>query len=155
MQSVPMLAEGYERLTADLKAYRAERPTIVEAIETARAHGDLSENAEYHAAKERQGQVEAYIADIENKVSRAQIIDPTTLSGDRIVFGATVTLLDEDDKLIKYQIVGETEADAKKGRISYNSPLAKALIGKNVGDDIEVSVPSGDKFYHVKKIEFI
>ncbi len=155
MQSVPMLAEGYERLTADLKAYRAERPTIVEAIETARAHGDLSENAEYHAAKERQGQVEAYIADIENKVSRAQIIDPTTLSGDRIVFGATVTLLDEDDKPIKYQIVGETEADAKKGRISYNSPLAKALIGKNVGDDIEVSVPSGDKFYHVKKIEFI
>lgn len=155
MQSVPMLAEGYERLTADLKAYRAERPTIVEAIETARAHGDLSENAEYHAAKERQGQVEAYIADIENKVSRAQIIDPTTLSGDRIVFGATVTLLDEHDKPIKYQIVGETEADAKKGRISYNSPLAKALIGKNVGDDIEVSVPSGDKFYHVKKIEFI
>jgi transcription elongation factor GreA len=155
MQSVPMLAEGYERLTADLKAYRAERPTIVEAIETARAHGDLSENAEYHAAKERQGQVEAYIADIENKVSRAQIIDPLTLSGDRIVFGATVTLLDENDKPIKYQIVGETEADAKKGRISYNSPLAKALIGKNVGDDIEVSVPSGDKFYHVKKIEFI
>ncbi len=155
MQSVPMLAEGYERLTADLKAYRAERPTIVEAIETARAHGDLSENAEYHAAKERQGQVEAYIADIENKVSRAQIIDPTTLSGDRIVFGATVTLLDENDKPIKYQIVGETEADAKKGRISYNSPLAKALIGKNVGDDIEVSVPSGDKFYHVEKIEFI
>ena len=155
MQSVPMLAEGYERLTADLKAYRAERPTIVEAIETARAHGDLSENAEYHAAKERQGQVEAYIADIENKVSRAQIIDPTTLSGDRIVFGATVTLLDDNDKPIKYQIVGETEADAKKGRISYNSPLAKALIGKNVGDDIEVSVPSGDKFYHVEKIEFI
>ncbi len=155
MQSVPMLAEGYERLTADLKAYRAERPTIVEAIETARAHGDLSENAEYHAAKERQGQVEAYIADIENKVSRAQIIDPTTLSGDRIVFGATVTLLDENDKPVKYQIVGETEADAKKGRISYNSPLAKALIGKNVGDEIEVSVPSGDKFYLVKKIEFI
>ena len=127
----------------------------MDAIETARAHGDLSENAEYHAAKERQGQVEAYIADIENKVSRAQIIDPTTLSGDRIVFGATVTLLDEDDKPIKYQIVGETEADAKKGRISYNSPLAKALIGKNVGDEIEVSVPSGDKFYLVKKIEFI
>ncbi|MDZ4307314.1 transcription elongation factor GreA [Allopontixanthobacter sp.] len=155
MQSVPMLAEGYERLTADLKAYRAERPKIVDAIETARAHGDLSENAEYHAAKERQGQVEAYIADIENKVSRAQIIDPTTLSGDRIVFGATVTLLDENDKPVKYQIVGETEADAKKGRISYNSPLAKALIGKNVGDEIEVSVPSGDKFYLVKKIEFI
>lgn len=155
MQSVPMLAEGYERLTADLKAYRAERPKIVDAIEEARAHGDLSENAEYHAAKERQGQVEAYISEIENKVSRAQIIDPTTLSGDRIVFGATVTLRDDNDKPVKYQIVGETEADAKKGRISYNSPLAKALIGKNVGDEIEVAVPSGDKFYLVDKIEFI
>lgn len=155
MQSVPMLAEGYERLTADLKAYRAERPKIVDSIEEARAHGDLSENAEYHAAKERQGQVEAYISDIESKVSRAQIIDPTTLSGDRIVFGATVMLHDANDKPVKYQIVGETEADAKKGRISYNSPLAKAMIGKNVGDEIELSVPSGDKFYLVKKIEFI
>ncbi len=155
MDKVPMLAEGYERLTADLKVLRAERPKIVDAIEEARAHGDLSENAEYHAAKERQGQVEAQIADIEDKVSRAQIIDPTTLSGDRIIFGATVTLLDENDKPIKYQIVGQTEADAKKGRISYNSPLAKALIGKNVDDEIEVSVPSGDKFYLVQKIEFI
>ena len=155
MDKVPMLAEGYERLTADLKVLRAERPKIVDAIETARAHGDLSENAEYHAAKERQGQVEAMIGDIESKVSRAQIIDPTTLSGDRVIFGATVTLLDEDDKPVKYQIVGETEADAKSGRISYNSPLAKALIGKHVDDEIEVSVPSGDKFYLVKKIEFI
>ncbi len=155
MEKVPMLAEGYERLTADLKVLRAERPKIVDAIEEARAHGDLSENAEYHAAKERQGQVEAQIADIESKVSRAQIIDPTTLSGDRIIFGATVTLLDENDEPVKYQIVGQTEADAKKGRISYNSPLAKALIGKNVDDEIEVAVPSGDKFYLVKKIEFI
>ncbi len=155
MEKVPMLAEGYERLTADLKAFRAERPKIVDAIEEARAHGDLSENAEYHAAKERQGQVEAQIADIESKVSRAQIIDPASLSGDRIVFGATVTLLDENDKPVKYQIVGETEADAKRGRISYNSPLAKALIGKHVDDEIEVSVPSGDKFYLVQKIEFI
>lgn len=155
MEKVPMLAEGYERLTADLKLLRAERPKIVDAIEEARAHGDLSENAEYHAAKERQGQVEAQIADIESKVSRAQIIDPATLSGDRIIFGATVTLLDEDDVPVKYQIVGQTEADAKKGRISYNSPLAKALIGKNVDDEIEVAVPSGDKFYLVQKIEFI
>ncbi|MCP5396869.1 MAG: transcription elongation factor GreA [Sphingomonadaceae bacterium] len=155
MEKVPMLAEGYEKLTADLKVLRAERPKIVDAIEEARAHGDLSENAEYHAAKERQGQVEAQIADIEDRVSRAQIIDPTTLSGDKIVFGATITLLDEDDKPVKYQIVGQTEADAKVGRISYNSPLGRALIGKVVGEEVEVSVPSGDKFYLVEKIEFI
>ena len=150
-----MLAEGYEALTADLKVLREERPRIVDAIEEARAHGDLSENAEYHAAKERQGQVEAQIADIEDKVSRAQIIDPTTLSGDKIVFGATVTLLDEDDKPVKYQIVGQTEADASKGRISYSSPMARAMIGKQVEDEIEVTVPAGDKFYLVDKIEFV
>tara|TARA_B100000678_G_scaffold21086_3_gene16257 strand:+ start:36 stop:503 length:468 start_codon:yes stop_codon:yes gene_type:complete len=155
MEKVPMLAEGYERLTADLKALRAERPKIVDAIEEARAHGDLSENAEYHAAKERQGQVEAQIADIEDRVTRAQIIDPKTLSGDKVVFGATVTLLDEDDKPVKYQIVGQTEADAKSGRISYNSPLGRALIGKTVGDEVEVTVPSGDKFYLVDKVEFV
>jgi len=155
MEKVPMLAEGYEQITAELKALRAERPQIVDAIEEARAHGDLSENAEYHAAKERQGQVEAQIADLEDRVSRAQIIDPTTLSGDRIVFGATVTLLDDDEKPVKYQIVGQTEADAKVGRISYNSPLGRALITKKVGDEIEVTVPSGDKFYLVEKIEFI
>ena len=150
-----MLAEGYEALTADLKILREERPRIVDAIEEARAHGDLSENAEYHAAKERQGQVEAQIADIEDKVSRAQIIDPKTLSGDKIVFGATVTLLDEDDKPVKYQIVGQTEADASKGRISYSSPMARAMIGKQVEDEIEVTVPAGDKFYLVDKIEFV
>jgi transcription elongation factor GreA len=149
-----MLAEGYEMLMADLKALRDERPVIVDAIEEARAHGDLSENAEYHAAKERQGQVEAHISDIEDKVSRAQIIDPTTLSGDRIVFGATVTLLDDDDKPITYQIVGQTEADASKGRISYNSPIGRALIGKQLDDEVEVTVPSGDRFYLVSKIEF-
>ena len=150
-----MLAEGYEKLTADLKVLRAERPKIVDAIEEARAHGDLSENAEYHAAKERQGHVEAQIADIEDKVGRAQIIDPTTLSGDKIVFGATVTLIDEDDKPVRYQIVGQTEADANNGRISYNSPLGRALIGRKVEDEIEVTVPSGDKFYLINKIEFI
>ena len=154
MDKVPMLAEGYERLTADLKALREERPRVVDAIEEARAHGDLSENAEYHAAKERQGQIEAQIADIEDKVSRAQIIDPATLSGDKVVFGATVTLLDEDDKPITYQIVGQTEADANKGRISYNSPIGRALIGKQVDDEIEVTVPSGDKFYLIQKIEY-
>lgn len=155
IEKVPMLAEGYEKLTADLKELRLERPRVVDAIEEARAHGDLSENAEYHAAKERQGQIEASIADLEDKISRAQIIDPASLSGDKIVFGATVTLLDDDDKPVRYQIVGQTEADAKKGRISYNSPLARALIGKKVGDEIEVTVPSGDRFYLVDKIEFI
>ena len=155
MEKVPMLAEGYEKITADLKALRAERPQIVDAIEEARAHGDLSENAEYHAAKERQGQVEAQIADLEDRVSRAQIIDPTTLSGDKVIFGATVTLLDEDDKPVRYQIVGQTEADAAKGRISYNSPIGRALIGKLVEEEVEVTVPSGDKFYVIDKIEFI
>jgi len=150
-----MLAEGYARLTSELKALREERPLIIDAIEEARAHGDLSENAEYHAAKERQGQVEAAIGDLEDKISRAQIIDPTTLSGDRIVFGATVTLLDDADKPVRYQIVGQAEADAKVGRISYNSPLGRALIGRRVEDEIEVTVPSGDRFYVVEKIEFI
>lgn len=155
VEKMPMLQEGYEKLNEQLKALKAERPLIVDAIEEARAHGDLSENAEYHAAKERQGQIEASIADIEDKLSRAQIIDPRELSGDRIVFGATVTLLDEDDKSVKYQIVGQAEADAKTGRISYNSPLGRALIGKSVGEEIEVTVPAGDRWYEVNKIEFI
>ena len=155
VEKVPMLAEGYEKLSAQLTALKAERPLIVDAIEEARAHGDLSENAEYHAAKERQGQVEATIGDLEDKLSRAQVIDPTMLSGDRIVFGATVTLADEDDKPVTYQIVGQAEADAKDGKISYNSPLGRALIGRRVDDEIEVTVPAGDKYYLVKKIEFI
>ena len=155
VEKLPMLADGYERLTAELKALREERPKIVDAIEEARAHGDLSENAEYHAAKERQGQVEASIADLEDKVSRAQIIDPTTLSGDKVIFGATVTLLDDDDKPVKYQIVGPYEADARIGRISYASPLGRALIGRQVDDEIEVTVPAGDRSYLVQKIEFI
>lgn len=152
---LPMLQEGYDKLFSELKALREERPKIVDAIEEARAHGDLSENAEYHAAKERQGQVEASLSDIEDKLSRANIIDPTTLSGDRIVFGATVTLLDDSEKPIRYQIVGLAEADAKRGRISYNSPLGRALIGRRVEDEIEVTVPAGDRFYVVEKIEFI
>ena len=154
-EKLPMLAEGYEKLTGELRALREERPRIVESIEEARAHGDLSENAEYHAAKERQGQVEATISDLEDRISRAQIIDPTTLSGDRIVFGATVTLLDDDEKPVRYQIVGQAEADAKLGRISYNSPLGRALIGRKAEDEIEVTVPSGDRFYVVRMIEFI
>ncbi|MEY3985532.1 MAG: transcription elongation factor GreA [Pseudomonadota bacterium] len=152
---VPMLEEGFRKLEAELQRLKEERPLIVDAIEEARAHGDLSENAEYHAAKERQGQVEANIAHIEDQLARAQIIDPKTLSGDKVMFGATVTLLDEDDKEVRYQIVGQVEADAKAGRISYNSPLGKALIGRNVDDEIEVTVPSGDKYYQVAKVEFI
>ena len=155
VEKMPMLQEGYEKLTADLKRLKAERPLIVDAIEEARAHGDLSENAEYHAAKEQQGQNEATIADIESKLSRAQIIDPRELSGDKVVFGATVTLLDDDDKPVKYQIVGETEANAKTGRISYNSPLGRAPIGRKVDDEVEVSVPAGDRYYVVSKVEFI
>jgi transcription elongation factor GreA len=155
VEKMPMLQEGYEKLNADLKRLKIERPQIVDAIEEARAHGDLSENAEYHAAKERQGQIEATIADIEDKLSRAQIIDPRDMSGDKVVFGATVTLLDEDEKPIRYQIVGQTEADAKTGRISYNSPMGRALIGRSVDDEVEVSVPAGDRYYVVSKIEFI
>jgi len=155
VEKMPMLQVGYDKLNEQLRALKAERPLIVDAIEEARAHGDLSENAEYHAAKERQGQVEASIADIEDKLSRAQVIDPTTLSGDKVIFGATVTLLDEDEKPVRYQIVGQAEADAKMGMISYSSPLGRALIGRQVGEEVEVTVPAGDKFYLIQKIEFI
>jgi transcription elongation factor GreA len=155
IDTMPMLREGYQMLTEQLAVFKLERPQVIDAIEEARAHGDLSENAEYHAAKERQGQIEAMIADIEDRLSRAQIIDPTTLSGDKVVFGATVHLIDEDENPVKYQIVGQTEADAKSGRISYNSPLGRALIGRRVDDEVEVTVPSGDRYYVVVKIEFI
>jgi transcription elongation factor GreA len=154
-EKMPMLAEGQRMLQDELVRLKAERPQVIDAIEEARAHGDLSENAEYHAAKERQGQVEAMIADTEDRLSRAVVIDPTTLSGDKIVFGATVTLLDEDDKKVRYQIVGQTEADASKGKISYNSPLGRALIGRKVDEEVEVTVPAGDKYYQVAKIEFV
>lgn len=155
VEKVPMLAEGHAKLELELKALKEERPLIVDAIEEARAHGDLSENAEYHAAKERQGQVEATLSHIEDRLSRAQVIDPTTLSGDKAVFGATLTLLDEDEKPVKYQLVGQAEADAKAGKISYESPIGRAFIGRSVGDEIEVTVPSGDKYYLLEKIEFI
>ncbi|MBV8685134.1 MAG: transcription elongation factor GreA [Alphaproteobacteria bacterium] len=156
VDKMPMLAEGYEKLQAEVRHLKTvERPAIIDAIEEARGHGDLSENAEYHAAKERQGQVEAQIADIDDRLSRAMVIDPKTLSGDRVVFGATVQLLDENDNPVTYQIVGQTEADAKVGRISYNSPLGRALIGRSVGDEVEVSTPSGDRYYAIEKVEFI
>jgi transcription elongation factor GreA len=156
VDKLPMLAEGYQKLTTDVRHLKMiERPAVIDAIEEARAHGDLSENAEYHAAKERQGQIEAQIADMDDRLSRAMVIDPTTLSGDKVVFGATVHLLDEHEKKIKYQIVGETEADARVGRISYASPLGRALIGRVVGDEVEFSAPSGDKYYEIAKIEFV
>src|SRR4028119_927473 len=154
VDKMPMLAEGYERLQKEVRHLKTvERPSIVEAIEEARAHGDLSENAEYHAAKERQGQVEAQIADIEDRLSRAMVIDPKSLSGDKVVFGATVHLVDENDKQVVYQIVGQTEADARVGRISYNSPLGRALIGRNVGDEVEFSAPAGGKYYETETRE--
>ena len=153
---VPMLPEGHRKLSDQVRQLKTiERPEVVQAIEDARAHGDLSENAEYHAAKERQGQIEAMIADIEDQLSRAMVIDPTTLSGDKVVFGATVTLLDEDEKKVRYQLVGQSEADAKDGKISFNSPLGRALIGRQVGEEVEVSTPSGDRYYEIKKIEFV
>jgi transcription elongation factor GreA len=155
-EKVPMLAEGHRKLSDQLRQLKnVERPEIVEAIEAARAHGDLSENAEYHAAKERQGQIEATIADIEDQLSRAIVIDPTTLSGKKVVFGATVTLIDEDDKKVRYQLVGQVEANARDGRISYNSPLGRALIGREVGEEVEVSTPSGDRYYEIEKVEFV
>ncbi len=154
-EKVPMLAEGHAHLESELKRLKTERPEVVEAIEAARAHGDLSENAEYHAAKERQGQIEMMIVDIEDRLSRAMVIDPKTLSGNKVVFGATVTLIDEDDKKVKYQLVGQVEADANQGRISYNSPLGRALIGRQKGEEVEVATPSGDRYYKIAKIEFI
>ena len=156
VDKLPMLAEGYEKLQTDVRHLKTvERPAVIDAIEEARAHGDLSENAEYHAAKERQGQIEAQIADIEDRLSRAMVIDPATLSGDKVIFGATVHLIDENDNKIKYQIVGETEADARLGRISYASPLGRALIGRMKGEEVEFSAPSGDKYFEISKIQFV
>ena len=151
-----MTASGYKALEDEINHLKnVERHEIIKLIAEARAHGDLSENAEYHAAKERQGHIEATIADLEDRLSRAMVIDPKSLSGDKVVFGATVTLLDEDEKKVKYQLVGQAEADASHGRISYNSPLGRALIGRQKGDEVEVSTPSGDRYYEIKKVEFV
>lgn len=152
---VPMLEEGYRALEAELKNLKGvERPAVVQAIEEARAHGDLSENAEYHAAKEKQGHIEGRIMELEGKISRAQVIDPTSLNSETVVFGATVTMLDEDDEEVVYQIVGADEGDVKVGRISYQSPIARALIGKRVEDEVEVRAPGGERYYEITKIEF-
>jgi len=156
MEKIPMTAAGYSVLETELKhRQQVERPRIIQQITDARTHGDLSENAEYHAAKESQSINEGRIADLEDKLARAEVIDVSKLSGDTIKFGATVTLIDEDtDKKQVWQIVGEPEADAKKGRISVTSPLARALIGKAKGTSVEVVTPSGAKAYEVKKIEW-
>ena len=156
VEKVPMTATGYAALEEELKHRQSvERPRIIEHIAEARSHGDLSENAEYHAAKEDQSHNEGRIAEIEDKIARAEIIDISKLSGDTIKFGATVTLVDEDtDKKAVWQIVGEVEADAKKGRISITSPLAKALIGKAKGASVEVNTPGGAKAYEIKKVEW-
>ena len=156
MDKIPMTAEGYAALEKELKhCQQVERPRIIQQITDARTHGDLSENAEYHAAKESQSLNEGRIAELEDKLARAEIIDVSKLSGDTIKFGATVTLIDEDtDKKQVWQIVGEPEADAKAGRISITSPLARALIGKTKGASVEVVTPSGAKGYEVKKVEW-
>jgi len=150
-----MLQAGYNALKDELRNLKMEeRPSIIDAIEEARGHGDLSENAEYHAAKERQGQIESRIIELDDVLGRSEIIDPSRLSGKKVMFGATVSLLDEDDKKKVYQIVGAYETEVKAGKISYNSPLGQALIGKEIGDDVEVHTPSGEKYYEVKKVTF-
>jgi transcription elongation factor GreA len=152
-----MTVRGYSALEAELKMrQQEERPRIIQAIAEARAHGDLSENAEYHAAKEAQSHHEGRIAELEDRISRADVIDVSKLSGNTIKFGATVTLIDEDtDEEKAYQIVGENEADVKAGRVSITSPTARALIGKKVGDTVEVNTPGGGKSYEILKVAFI
>src|SRR5690349_10901336 len=156
MDKIPMTAAGYSVLEHELKhCQTVERPRIIQQITDARSHGDLSENAEYHAAKELQSLNEGRIAEIEDKLARAEVIDVSKLSGDTIKFGATVTLVDEDtEKKSVWQIVGEPEADAKKGRISITSPLARALIGKKKGSTVEVNAPGGAKAYEITKVEW-
>ena len=156
MDKIPMTAAGYSALESELKhRQQVERPRIIQLITDARTHGDLSENAEYHAAKETQSHNEGRIADLEDKLARAEVIDVSKLSGDTIKFGATVTLVDEDtEKKTVWQIVGEVEADAKKGRISITSPLARALIGKKKGSSVEVNAPGGAKAYEITKVEW-
>ena len=152
-----MTAEGYQALDAELKRLKTEeRPAVIQAISEARSHGDLSENAEYHAAKERQAFIETRLAEIEDKIARAQVIDVSKLSGKQVKFGATVQLVDEDtgDKA-KYKIVGEDEADVKAGKVSITSPIARAMIGKEEGDVVEVMAPGGAKSYEIVKVKYL
>ncbi|PHY17245.1 transcription elongation factor GreA [Caulobacter sp. BP25] len=157
MEKVPMTVGGYQTLDEELKRLKTiERPSVIAAIAEARSHGDLSENAEYHAAKERQGWIEGQIAEIEDKIARAQVIDVSKLSGKQVKFGATVSVVDEDtEDEARYQIVGEHEADVKSGRISVSSPLSRAMIGKEVGEVVEVNTPGGVKAYEITKVEWL
>jgi len=157
MEKVPMTPDGYARLQEELRRLKSEeRPAIIRAIAEAREHGDLSENAEYHAAKERQAFTEGRVAELEDKISRAEVIDPSKMSGDKIMFGASVKIVDEDtDKELSYRIVGPDESDISKGLISISSPLARALIGKSVGDQVEVEAPGGSRSYEVLSIEYV
>jgi len=152
-----MTATGYARLTEELKHLKSvERPNVIRAIAEAREHGDLSENAEYHAARERQSFIEGRVMELEDKLSRAEIIDVSKLSGSTVKFGATVTLVDEDtEEQVEYQIVGADESDISKGLLSVTAPLARALIGKSVGDSVEVVTPRGSKSYEIVKIRFV
>ncbi|HEY2405476.1 MAG TPA: transcription elongation factor GreA [Polyangiaceae bacterium] len=155
VETVPMTPQGAQRLREELVRLKEERPKISREIGVAREHGDLSENAEYHAAKERQGLVEARIKDIEDKLSRAEVIDHTKLSGDRVRFGATVMLTNLDtDEESTYQIVGADEADINQGTISVSAPLSRALIGKSTGDEVVVRLPGGTRRYEIASIEF-
>ena len=156
MNKIPMTLDGFNRLQDELKRLKStDRPAIIRQIAEARDHGDLSENAEYHAARERQGFIEGRIMELEDKISRGEVIDVSKLSGKVIKFGATVTLADEDtDEEQIFQIVGEDEADVSKGRLSVTSPLARALIGKGKGDSVEVTTPRGAKSYEVVKVAF-
>jgi transcription elongation factor GreA len=156
MEKVPMTESGYQALEAELKRLTSEeRPRIIQAISDARTHGDLSENAEYHAAKEAQSLNEGRIAELEDKISRAEVIDVSKLSGNTVKFGATVTLVDEDTEEKKvYRIVGDMEADVKAGRISISSPIARALIGKRKGDSVEVTAPGGARSYEILRIAY-
>lgn len=156
MERVPMTIEGFAKLETELHRLKSEeRPRIIQAIAEARAHGDLSENAEYHAAKEAQGLNEAKVAELEDQLSRADVIDTSKLSGDTVKFGATVTLVDEDtEEKVKYKIVGDYEANVREGKISISSPIARALIGKSKNDSAEVVTPKGARSYEVLKIEW-
>ncbi len=156
MPNIPMTREGFEELRDELEHLKKkERPKVVEAIEEARAHGDLSENAEYDAAKEKQGFIEGRIEELEGLISHAEIIDPADLSGDRVKFGATVTIFDfENDEEKTYQIVGDEEADIENNRISYTSPIAQALIGKEVAEEVTIDTPGGDKVVEITEVEF-
>lgn len=156
MNKIPMTKKGHRQLKEELdRLKKVERPKVVDEIEVARAHGDLSENAEYHAAKERQGFIEGRIQELQGKISNAEIIDPSSMSGDRVVFGATVTIYDFDDDCEKtYQIVGDDEADIKENKISYSSPIARAMIGKRVGEELVIKTPGGNREIEIVEVEF-